>query len=101
MVVRLASIPGGRLEKRRPGSLPDTAAVEDKHLDRGYADLILFLREEQGLITQGTLKGRETCGRARTGVAGIFKPHKLLAPGGGVGRDEATKSLLAPTGYLD
>jgi hypothetical protein len=42
--------------------------------------------------TQGTLKERETHGRARKGVVGIFDPHELLAPGGGVGGDQAAES---------
>jgi hypothetical protein len=37
VAVRLPSIPGGGLEKSRPGSLPGTATVVDKHLGRGYS----------------------------------------------------------------
>jgi hypothetical protein len=57
MAIRLSSIPGGGLEKGRPGSPPGTTTVVDKHLGRRYSDLFL-LREEQGLIPQGTLGGR-------------------------------------------
>ena len=40
------------------------------------------------------LTRRETSGRAGKGVKGIFHPHELLAPGGGVGGYEAMKSRL-------
>jgi hypothetical protein len=45
-------------------------------------------------VSQGTLEGRETSGQAGKGVTDIYQPHKLLAPGGEVGGDEATKSHL-------
>ena len=82
------------LRRARPGSLPGMATTVDKHLGRGYADLFLLLREELGLIPQGTLERREPSGRAGKGVAGVFNTLKLLAPGGGVGGDKAVKSCL-------
>jgi hypothetical protein len=82
-------IPGGG-----PDSLPGTATATDNHLGRRYSDLFLLLREERGLISQGTLKRRETSSRTGKGVAGIFHPHELLAPGGETGGDEAMKSRL-------
>ena len=69
-----------------PGSLSGTPTAADEHLDRGYADFFLLLMEE--LVTQ------ETSGRAGKGLLGVLHPHKVLAPGGGVGRDEATKGRL-------
>ena len=91
---RLSSIPGGGLEKSRPGSLPGTATAADKHLGQGYANLFLLLREERGMIFQGTLERQEPSGKAWEGVAGVFHLHELLAPGGGFGGDTAAKSRL-------
>ena len=76
------------------GSLPGTPTATDEHLSQGYVDLFHLLSEEWGLITHRALEGRETSGRAGKGVLGIPHPHELLAPGGGVGRDEAPKSRL-------
>jgi hypothetical protein len=60
VAVRLLPISGGGLKKSGPDSLPGTPTAEDEHLGRGYADF--FLREEQRLVTQGTLEGLETSG---------------------------------------
>jgi hypothetical protein len=70
---KASSIPGGGLETSRPGCLLGTATAADKHLGQGYADL--FLQEERGLITQGTLERRESSGRAAEGVMGELNPH--------------------------
>jgi hypothetical protein len=57
-------------------------------------NLFLWLLEEQGLITQGLLERGDSGGRAGEGVAGVFNPHELLAPGDGVGGDKGAKSHL-------
>ena len=85
VAIRLSPIPC--LQQRGPGSLPGMATAVDEHLGSGVADFILLLGEEWRLISQGTLEGRETRGRARKGVAGVLNPYQLLTPGGRVGRD--------------
>jgi hypothetical protein len=94
VAVCLSRIPGGGLEKSGPSSLPGTLTVADENLGRGYVDLLLLLQEERGQITHGALEGREPSGQAGKGVPDVLHPHELLGPGGGVGRDEASKSRL-------
>ena len=65
VAICLSPILGSGLQQSGLGSLPGTATEADEHLGRGIADFLLLLWEERRLISQGTLEGRETRGRAR------------------------------------
>ena len=69
----------------RPGSSPGTLTVADKHLDQGYADLLLLFQEEGRLIPHGALERGESRGRTGKGDPSILHPDQLTAPSSGVG----------------
>lgn len=52
--------------------LPDEPTAANKGLDRGDNGLPHLVREQKGLVTLGTLEGREACGGAGQSVVHIL-----------------------------
>ena len=74
VAMRLSSIPGGSLEKGRPGSLPGTTTVVDKHLGRRYARPLPPAQERVGTDTTGNTQRVIDPWQSKEGCCGCIQP---------------------------